>query len=173
MNWEIIGSTGEWAGAIAVVATLFYLAVQIRQNTNSMRGQTEMEYTKETVAWVSRISANPNLQELWRKGVSGEPMDPEERQQYMWFNIEWFFLCEGMFRQYNRGLLDESTWNTLADALVAFLVEDDVLREWWDSGTGILSQDYKDAIEKRRAISSVKWKRGEASQKLLKAFNSK
>ena len=31
MNWEVIGATGEWAGAIAVVATLFYLAQQIRQ----------------------------------------------------------------------------------------------------------------------------------------------
>ena len=31
MNWEVIGATGEWAGAIAVVITLAYLAKQIKQ----------------------------------------------------------------------------------------------------------------------------------------------
>jgi hypothetical protein len=32
MNWEAIGAIGEVGGAIAVVATLLYLAAQIRQN---------------------------------------------------------------------------------------------------------------------------------------------
>ncbi len=36
MNWEIVGSTGEWVGAFAVVATLFYFAKQIRQNSASL-----------------------------------------------------------------------------------------------------------------------------------------
>ena len=31
MNWDAIGAIGEIIGAIAVVSTLFYLAVQIRQ----------------------------------------------------------------------------------------------------------------------------------------------
>ena len=29
MNWEVLGATGEWAGALVVVATLFFLAKQI------------------------------------------------------------------------------------------------------------------------------------------------
>ena len=37
MNWEAIGAIGEVVGAIAVVATLAYLAVQLRQNTQSSR----------------------------------------------------------------------------------------------------------------------------------------
>ena len=37
MNWEAIGAIGETVGAIAVFATLIYLAMQIRQNTSSVR----------------------------------------------------------------------------------------------------------------------------------------
>lgn len=37
MNWEAIGAVGELIGAVAVVATLIYLAVQIRQNTKSVQ----------------------------------------------------------------------------------------------------------------------------------------
>ena len=33
MNWEALGAIGEIVGAIAVVLTLGYLAVQMRQNT--------------------------------------------------------------------------------------------------------------------------------------------
>ena len=36
MNWEAIGATGEVVGAVAVFATLVYLAIQIRQNTASL-----------------------------------------------------------------------------------------------------------------------------------------
>ena len=36
MNWDVLSATGEWAGAIAVVVTLFYLAKQIhQQNTHN------------------------------------------------------------------------------------------------------------------------------------------
>ena len=41
MNWEAIGAVGEVAGAIGVIATLLYLAAQIRQNTRAMRGATQ------------------------------------------------------------------------------------------------------------------------------------
>jgi len=36
MNWDAISAIGEILGAIAVVATLGYLAVQIRQNTTAL-----------------------------------------------------------------------------------------------------------------------------------------
>ena len=37
MNWEAIGAIGEVLGAIGVIVTLAYLAVQIRQNTRDIR----------------------------------------------------------------------------------------------------------------------------------------
>ncbi len=65
MNWEIIGSTGEWAGAIAVVVTLFYLARQIRQqNINTAAtamdswladyNNTVLELTRDSFALIYR-----------------------------------------------------------------------------------------------------------------------
>ena len=40
MNWEAIGAVGEVFGALGVIATLGYLAVQIRQNTKTVRTST-------------------------------------------------------------------------------------------------------------------------------------
>jgi hypothetical protein len=40
MNWDAIGAMAELLGAIAVVATLAYLSVQLRQNTASVRASS-------------------------------------------------------------------------------------------------------------------------------------
>ena len=37
MNWEAISAISDIVGAIAVVVSLIYIAVQIRQNTRMMR----------------------------------------------------------------------------------------------------------------------------------------
>lgn len=36
MNWQAIGAIGELAGAVGVIATLGYLAFQVRQNTRQL-----------------------------------------------------------------------------------------------------------------------------------------
>lgn len=40
MNWNAIGAVGEILGAVAVIVSLVYLAVQVRHNTESLRVQT-------------------------------------------------------------------------------------------------------------------------------------
>ena len=37
MNWDAIGSIAEVIGALAVLITLAYLAVQVRQNSTQLR----------------------------------------------------------------------------------------------------------------------------------------
>jgi len=40
MNWDALGAVGEIVSALAVVGTLIFLALQIRQNTNAVKAQT-------------------------------------------------------------------------------------------------------------------------------------
>ncbi len=42
MNWEAIGAVGETVGALAVLVTLVYLAMQIRQNTKSVQAAVNL-----------------------------------------------------------------------------------------------------------------------------------
>ncbi len=51
MNWDAIGAIGEILGAAAVVATLVYLAIQIR-------------YAKDTAADVNRLSRGVGVREM-------------------------------------------------------------------------------------------------------------
>ena len=50
MNWDALGAIGEIVGALGVIATLAYLAVQVRQNTGAIRGATLNAVTQAQVS---------------------------------------------------------------------------------------------------------------------------
>jgi hypothetical protein len=59
LNWEEIGAFGETVGAVAVVISLLYLAVQIRQNSRIVRGTAAHGITQTIQAelkWSSDIA---------------------------------------------------------------------------------------------------------------------
>jgi hypothetical protein len=41
MNWDAIGAIGEVLGALVVIATLFYLSGQLRQNSVALKRNNE------------------------------------------------------------------------------------------------------------------------------------
>lgn len=43
MNWEAVGAVAELVGAIGVIASLLYLAIQVRSNTRMMRTTAEQD----------------------------------------------------------------------------------------------------------------------------------
>jgi hypothetical protein len=51
MNWEALGAIGETVGAVAVVVTLGYLAVQIRRNTRWLRASIADSHYRGVVGW--------------------------------------------------------------------------------------------------------------------------
>ena len=59
LNWEAIGALGEIVGAVAVIATLVYLAIQIRQVINSVQGATELEAAKLFSDYHAQIAKSP------------------------------------------------------------------------------------------------------------------
>lgn len=60
MNWEALGAIGEIVGAVGVIATLGYLAVQIRQNTRSSRATFLFQAQAEFMRIQEGIFGNPD-----------------------------------------------------------------------------------------------------------------
>ena len=81
MNWEAIGALGEIAGALAVVASLVYLATQIRQSNKHL----DLESSKHTIEQVTRIGEfvlqDESLVELLIKPLSSNNLTTASRPQ--------------------------------------------------------------------------------------------
>jgi hypothetical protein len=70
MNWETIGATGEWAGALAVVVTLFYLARQIRHANLTSAAEAERDWIIAWVEAVANLGVDEHTAGIVQRGMS-------------------------------------------------------------------------------------------------------
>jgi hypothetical protein len=75
---QLLGNYGEFFGAIAVVATLLYLARQIRQNTKATRVAARSHIVEATMAIRGRYIDNGILRAAMLKERRGEKLNEEE-----------------------------------------------------------------------------------------------
>ncbi len=147
MNILELGAIGELAGGVAVIGSLLYLAAQVRQNTNTARASADLEAAKQMADWHSRVSDNPALAALWDGAVGdSHEMDVDERRRFRWFIAEYFFMAEGLYRQYRRGLLSNDSWLPHT-WLLHSLAHNEVVRGWWEGKMSPLSLDFRRYVE--------------------------
>jgi hypothetical protein len=82
INWDAIGAIGEIIGAIAVVITLLYLAVQLRQNTRSTEHSIKRGVHSDARAWLDKLIENPELTDLYRAGMNGDELSSSDRLRF-------------------------------------------------------------------------------------------
>ena len=64
-----LGSIGELVGAVATVATLLYLAAQVRANTLATKRQALDDTIDRVVRWEARLVGSPDLIRAWINGA--------------------------------------------------------------------------------------------------------
>ena len=122
MNWEAIAAVGEIVGAAAVLITLIYLAVQIRQNTSAVATATyESAMTGFNDINVV-VASHPTLASLLDRGCQNpESLNAEEVVQFNFllrcYANQWWKL----FKLHERGSLPSGEWSIFAREAAQFL----------------------------------------------------
>lgn len=107
MDWEAIGATGEWAGAIAVVASLIYLATQVRQSNRQIRAAARYSFLDAYGQLSASMIENKDATSVYRRGLAGESLDEDEAMQFF-FNLgQWINTWSVMYELYEEGQLPE------------------------------------------------------------------
>jgi len=78
---DALGNIGDFVGGLAVVVTLVYLALQIRQNTAATRVQTVQHLLTSDTAAADSVIAGP-LPEIFAKLEAAEKLSPTEISAY-------------------------------------------------------------------------------------------
>jgi hypothetical protein len=94
MTLQELGSLGEFIGALAVIASLAYVALQIRQHTRSLR-TASFQALMQSAACENRIIAqDPAVAELYLRGLdSYDELDSVEKSRFsaLMYNFIWLF----------------------------------------------------------------------------------
>jgi hypothetical protein len=130
-----LGSIGELVGAIATVATLAYLALQIRhnsrgldQNSELMRMSFENQVREEGIQLRSLIASDAELSAIWRRGLA-EPadLDRSERDRFELLIVNVLNILKAEYDALHRGLATDHRATYLY-----VIARTPGFREWWD-----------------------------------------
>jgi hypothetical protein len=111
---DVLGNLGDFVGGLAVVVTLIYLALQIRQNTATTRVQTVQHLLSSDTASTDSQLAGP-LPEILAKLDAGERLTPTEASAYTTFMRGRATDAWQVFYQRQNGMIEEE----VAGALLA------------------------------------------------------
>ena len=95
-------------GVIAIVASLMFVALEIRTNTDSNNIAIEQNYASNWLTINTAVAENGDLAELVAKANAGEELNRGEAQQYKSYvqmNLTQVF---HMLRLYDQGLISET-----------------------------------------------------------------
>ena len=130
VNWDAIGAIGEIVGAIAVVATLGYLAVQINQSTKVARSSTRQAIAEMTMAASNDIPRDKELAEIFVRQMKGEELDDAESIRLLARTYVAMRNWENIHYQYLTGMLSDDEWHGFRLNLKA-IFEWDITQSYW------------------------------------------
>ncbi len=68
MNWEAISAVSEAVGAVTIVITLIYLAIQVRQNTASVKADAYQGWVSSNIH-LNLATTNQDFAQIIRTGI--------------------------------------------------------------------------------------------------------
>lgn len=149
MNWNAVIAFGELMGATGVIASLFYLASQVKQNTRSVRRVAYQELLDHIAQLNILVTTHADLADIFvriRAGL-GEVDEIEQMRALSWFGT----VCrhyQNAFHQYNDQLITERQWMDMSDGIGRLLANQGG-RDMWDRVKPGFQRDFQEMIEIR------------------------
>ena len=126
---QLLGGYGEFVGAIGIVVTLIYLAIQVRQNTRMMRASIRQARSDSSVHLYS-LGATSVVSDIRVNESQGNALtELEEERMFLW-NICLWRQQQTIFFQSQDGLLDEQTSDEQS-SIVRTLMQYPSARRFW------------------------------------------
>jgi len=150
-----LGSIGELVAAIATVATLVYLALQIRQNTTQLRDNAralrlgEVRATTDSEVGFGRLLlANATIDDVDKRGSEGEDLDPQDARRFG--HILWDVALRSQARWYlvKQSVLSEAYWERVSELQIRYL-RSNTARQWWSDNRKYFDPRYAEEIDRR------------------------
>ena len=143
MNWDAIGAIGEIIGALAVLISLIYLAVQVRQAKHQLELNSAQARAIHVRDQMMPIATDPSLASIMIK--AGHPpygdfgLNSEEAHRFGAWCHAWMQIEQG-----NHYLLPEGAHD---DLLKVWLLLP-AYAEFWEKNKGIYDKEFVERMEK-------------------------
>ena len=144
-----IGSIGELVGAIATVATLIYLAIQVRQNTKALSSQTFQQISAQMGQNIETITTNSELAEILVKAMTGvEDLTPIERMRLQGIFVMSMRRIEAVYVHCQLGSIENELAEGFELSLLPLLTTTEGSR-WWKTAQTTFHKSFVAHVQRR------------------------
>ena len=156
MTISDIGSIGELVGAIATVATLIYIAIQIRENTSWTKRQALEKIIDRVINWGARFNENPDILKIYLEGLSDfDSFDDQKKHRYHFVLGEILVACEAVI-EHGKSKTIKLEATEAIDKRILFELRGSGARSWWNQmGRERYSSDFSRHVDNLLEQSST------------------
>jgi hypothetical protein len=131
MNLQSLSNLSEIISGIAVVITLIYLALQIRQSTRAAQTENYARAEERLSSMWSCMSQNGDFAILISRGMTDiSRLSSVEKIQFNWAMIEAFGAYEFMFHASETKDIPDEVWQRWSMA-IAIIMSYPGMQAWW------------------------------------------
>ncbi len=131
MNWEAINATAQLISSFAVVASLWYLAVQVHRSTRIAKLAAQDAATTALRDVTRPFAENPEVGRLWRQGLEDlETLTPEEKARFFHVAFQFLKAMETIHFHYIYGLMEEQIWRGWRNLYKHYLASPGLIYYW-------------------------------------------
>ena len=147
MTLEDLGNIGEFVGAIAVVVSLLYLAIQIRQNTKTVRTST-YQAVLESSHRVNEYLGDPRMERLYRVGRKDvSQLNEDELAQFRALVGQIVSFYEALFLQHQHGTIDDDFFLGRFNTFHRMICQPGVRAIWEERGRSYYSRSFVKRVD--------------------------
>lgn len=118
MNWNTIAAIAELAGAVGVILSLLYVALQVRQNTRAQRLHAIQVASDNSARLGELLAKDAELSELFWQGLRHpEALDLASRRRFLSLLNAFFRREAAAFYLHQEAVMSEEIWQARVEAL--------------------------------------------------------
>ena len=145
---QLLGNFGEFFGALVVVASVIYLAVQVKHSSQSTKISAAQSFAEVDNGFVGVINLSRELPEVLHRGAKGlSELEGGDVIRFMAFHDQVFISAQATYLQWRSDTLDESLWSIIRNAC-ADLLSQPGQQEWWQIRRHWFDEDFRDLMDK-------------------------
>ena len=138
MTLADLGALGEFIGSLAVVVTVGYLALQIRQSTAQQRREESLSIQQGQNTVISQMMDPANVRAFARAAEGDGSASVADRARAIIWVIQYLNHFQNVYDLHRNGSLDEDRY-ALWEGFAVGMVASKGLRAWWDDESGKLA----------------------------------
>jgi hypothetical protein len=146
MNWEAINAIAQLVSSFAVVASLWYLAVQVHSSTRIARLSAQDAATTALRDVTRQFAETEENSRIWRMGLENlEPLSPDDKARFFHFAFQFLKAMETIHFHYIYHLLDESIWRGWRNLYSHYLATPG-LASYWNLRHDLFSERFQEFV---------------------------